>query len=149
VDKEIYNQMCEIAGSDNISVDEPMSKHTTFRVGGTADYYVVPHTIEEVRKLILILKQANVPYYILGNGSNILISDQGYRGVIIRIYKNINNIEVDDISIKAQAGALLANIASVAYNAGLKNFEFAAGIPGTVGGAVVMNAGAYKCYRPR
>lgn len=143
MDKEIYNQMCEIAGSDNVSVDEPMSKHTTFRVGGTADYYVVPHTIEEVRKLILILKQANVPYYILGNGSNMLISDKGYRGVIIRIYKNINNIEVDDTRIKAQAGALLANIASVACNAGLKNFEFAAGIPGTVGGAVVMNAGAY------
>lgn len=143
MDKDIYNQMCSIAGSDNVSVDEPMNKHTTFRVGGKADYYVVPHTMEEVRELIIILKQLNLPYYILGNGSNVLVSDKGYRGVIIRIYKNISNIEIDNTMIKAQAGALLSNIATTACNAGLKNFEFAAGIPGTVGGAVVMNAGAY------
>ncbi len=143
MDKEIYNQMCDIAGSDNVFVDEPMDKHTTFRVGGKADYYVVPHTIEEIRKLILIVKQLNVPYYILGNGSNVLVSDKGYRGVIIRIYKNISNIEINNISVKAQAGALLSNIAATVCDAGLKNFEFAAGIPGTIGGATVMNAGAY------
>lgn len=144
MDKEVYNQMCDIVGSDNVYVDEPMNKHTTFRVGGKADYYIVPYTMEEVRKLILIMKQFNVPYYILGNGSNVLISDNGYRGVIIRIFKNISNIEIVNTRIKAQAGALLSNIAMAACNAGLKNFEFAGGIPGTVGGAVVMNAGAYN-----
>jgi UDP-N-acetylmuramate dehydrogenase len=143
VDKELYNHMCKITGKDNISVDEPMDKHTTFRVGGKADYYVVPHTMEEVRELIQLLKQLSIPYYILGNGSNVLISDKGYRGVIVRIYKNISNVEIDNTRIKAQAGALLSNIAKSACEAGLKNFEFAAGIPGTIGGAVVMNAGAY------
>jgi UDP-N-acetylmuramate dehydrogenase len=143
VDKEIYNQMCDIAGSDNIFANEPMDKYTTFRVGGKADYYVVPHTIEEVSKLILIMKEYNIPYYILGNGSNVLVSDRGYRGVIIRVFKNISNIKIDNTCIKAQAGALLSSIAAKACTAGLKNFEFAAGIPGTIGGAVVMNAGAY------
>ncbi|MFA9376776.1 MAG: UDP-N-acetylmuramate dehydrogenase [Lachnotalea sp.] len=143
MNKEIYNQICSIVGSDKVTVDELMNKHTTFRVGGKADYYVVPHTIEEVRELILRLKQLNVPYFVLGNGSNVLISDKGYRGVIIRIYKNISEIIIDGTKLKAKSGALLSAIATAACNAGLKNFEFAAGIPGTVGGAVAMNAGAY------
>jgi UDP-N-acetylmuramate dehydrogenase len=143
VDKEIYNQMCIISGGDNVSVDESMCKHTTFRVGGKADYYVTPHNGEEVKEIIMFLKNSNIPYYVLGNGSNVLVSDEGYRGVIIQIYKNFNNIEIDHTRIKAGAGALLSAIANEACNAELKNFEFAAGIPGTIGGAVVMNAGAY------
>lgn len=143
MDKEIYNQMCGIAGSDNVSIDEPMNNHITFRVGGTADYYVTPHSIEEVRQTILLLKENNMPYYILGNGSNVLIGDNGYRGVIIKIYKNLSNIQIDGTVITAQAGALLSKVASQAANNNLTGFEFAAGIPGTIGGATVMNAGAY------
>ncbi|OYP56237.1 UDP-N-acetylenolpyruvoylglucosamine reductase [Lachnotalea glycerini] len=135
--------MCIISGCDNVSVDEPMYKHTTFRVGGKADYYVMPQNIKEVSMLISFLKKSNLPYYILGNGSNVLVSDDGYRGVVIRIYKNISDITIDQTKIKASAGALLSNVSIAACNAGLRNFEFAAGIPGTVGGAVVMNAGAY------
>jgi UDP-N-acetylmuramate dehydrogenase len=143
VNKEMYNKMCEVAGSDNVFADEQMSKHTTFRVGGKADYYVVPHTVEEVKRLIVMLKQENMPFYILGNGSNVLVSDKGYRGVVIKIFKNISNVEIEGTCLKAEAGALLSSIAAYACENELKNFEFAAGIPGTIGGAVVMNAGAY------
>lgn len=143
MDKEIYNQLCNILGTDNVYVNEPMCKHTTFKVGGNADYYVTPHAIEEIKELIIFLKNSNIDYFVIGNGSNLLVSDNGYKGVIIRIFKNLNHIEVKQTVINAQAGALLSEIAFKAYEAGLTNFEFAGGIPGTIGGAAVMNAGAY------
>ena len=139
----IYNQMIEIIDKTRVLKDEPMKKHTTFRVGGNADYFVMPSTIEEVQGVVVLCKKENLPYYILGNGSNLLVGDKGYRGVIIQIYKEMNNITVDGELIRAQAGALLSKVGSVALEAGLAGFEFAAGIPGAVGGAVVMNAGAY------
>ena len=123
--------------------EEPMKKHTTFRVGGNADYFIVPKTIEEVKNVVALCKETDMPYYILGNGSNLLVSDKGYRGVIIQIYKEINEICIEGDQIKVQAGALLSKIGSAALEAGLTGFEFASGIPGTIGGAVVMNAGAY------
>lgn len=143
MDKEIYNQLCNISGGENVFVDEPMYKHTTFKVGGKADYYIIPQTIEEIRELVLFLKSTDVLFCVIGNGSNLLVSDKGYPGAIIQISGNFNRIEVNQTSIKAQAGALLSDIAAKACKAGLKNFEFAAGIPGTIGGAAVMNAGAY------
>lgn len=138
-----YNQLIQIIDKERVLLDEPMKKHTTFRVGGNADYFVVPKTTEEVKGVVRLCKEENLPYYILGNGSNLLVGDKGYRGVIIQIYKEMNDITVDGDRIRAQAGALLSKVGSVALEAGLTGFEFAAGIPGAVGGAVVMNAGAY------
>ncbi len=139
----IYNQLIQIIDKERVLFDEPMKKHTTFRVGGNADFFVKPSTAEEVKRVVALCKKENLPYYILGNGSNLLVGDKGYRGVIIQIYKDMNEIVVDGDRIRAQAGALLSKVGSVALEAGLAGFEFAAGIPGTVGGAVMMNAGAY------
>ena len=138
-----YNRMMDIIDEKRIYTDEPMKKHTTFRVGGNADFFVIPKTVEEVKQTFMLCVEQDMPYYILGNGSNLLVGDKGYRGVVIQIYKEMNNIFVDGQKIKVQAGALLSKIGSVALEAGLTGFEFAAGIPGTMGGAVVMNAGAY------
>ena len=140
---DFYNQLIQIVEEKQVFCDEPMSKHTTFRVGGPADYFVLPQSIEEVQQIVAFCKAANMPYYIIGNGSNLLVSDAGYRGVVIQIYKSMSEIVVEGTTIKAQAGALLSRIGNIALEAELTGFEFAAGIPGTVGGAVVMNAGAY------
>ena len=138
-DSKVTNMIDET----RIYKEEPMKKHTTFRVGGKADYFIVPKTIEEVKNVVALCKETDMPYYILGNGSNLLVSDKGYRGVIIQIYKEMNEICIEGDQIKVQAGALLSKIGSAALEAGLTGFEFASGIPGTIGGAVVMNAGAY------
>lgn len=123
--------------------NEPMKKHTTFRAGGTAAYYLVPSTIEELKDCLKLLKEQEEPYYLIGNGSNLLVSDSGYEGIVIQLMSQLNHITVTDLSIEAEAGALLSKIAKVALKHQLEGFEFAAGIPGTLGGAVVMNAGAY------
>ena len=120
-----------------------MRLHTTFRVGGPADLFVSPNSVEEVCKVTALCREEGVPYYIMGNGSNLLVSDQGYRGVIIQFYKEMNDISVEGTVLRAQAGALLSAVASRALLESLTGFEFAAGIPGTLGGACVMNAGAY------
>lgn len=138
-----YNRMMDIIDEKRIYTDEPMKKHTTFRVGGNADFFVVPKTIDEVKRVVMLCMEQDMPYYVLGNGSNLLVGDKGYRGVVIQIYKEMNNIIVEGHKMRVQAGALLSKIGSVALEAGLTGFEFAAGIPGTMGGAVVMNAGAY------
>ena len=141
--REFYDRLIDILGSEAVLVDELMKKHTTFRIGGPADYYVLPKTIEEVKKVTALCKEAEIPYYVLGNGSNLLVSDRGYRGVIIHLYRNMNRIEVEGTRIRAQVGALLSQIAGEALRHSLTGFEFASGIPGTLGGAIVMNAGAY------
>lgn len=138
-----YNRLMDIIEENRILVEEPMKNHTTFRVGGIADYFVVPKTKEEVKKIVALCREQAMPYYVLGNGSNLLVGDKGYRGVIIQIYKEMNNIQIEGDKIIVQAGALLSRIGSAALEAELSGFEFAAGIPGTMGGAVVMNAGAY------
>lgn len=143
MNSQFLNKLIQIIDKESVCLDEPMKAHTTFRVGGPADYFVTPKTIEEVKAIIALCKEADMPYYILGNGSNLLVGDKGYRGVMIQIYKEMAGIEVEGEVIKVQAGALLSRIGSVALEAELQGFEFAAGIPGTMGGAVVMNAGAY------
>ena len=143
MNQSFYDKLNNVIGKDSILTDEPMSRHTTFRVGGPADFFVTPKAKEEVRDVIRICKEAGMPYYIIGNGSNLLVSDAGYRGVIIQIYKEMNEVTVEDNLVKAQAGALLSGIAAKALAAELTGFEFASGIPGTIGGACVMNAGAY------
>ena len=141
--EELGKKLLSILKEEQVKKDEPMKSHTTFRVGGPADYFVTPQTAEEVAKVIEACTQEKVPYYIVGNGSNLLVSDKGYEGVIIQIYKQMNQVKVEGAQIHAQAGALLSMIAKRALDAELTGFEFAAGIPGTLGGACVMNAGAY------
>lgn len=138
-----YNQLIHTVEEKNVYRKEPMSKHTTFRIGGEADYFIKTINIEEIQSVIALCKEQGVAYYILGNGSNLLVSDQGFRGVIIQICKEMSRIKVKGNDLVVQAGALLAKIANEALNASLSGFEFAAGIPGTLGGAIVMNAGAY------
>lgn len=140
---KIYEELREIVGCESVWKDESMKKHTTFRIGGPADCFVTPHTSREVSEVIRLCRKAQIPWYILGNGSNLLVSDKGYRGVIIQLFKNFNEVVVEDTCICAQAGAQNSVIAKRALEAELTGFEFAAGIPGTMGGAVVMNAGAY------
>lgn len=139
----LYNELLKIMSEEQVKTEEPMKNHTTFRVGGPAEFFVMPRTAEEVKKVIDLCRRESFPYYIIGNGSNLLVSDQGYRGVVLQIYKEMSCIEIEENVIVAQAGALLSAIANKALENGLTGFEFAAGIPGTLGGACVMNAGAY------
>ncbi len=138
-----YDRLIEIVETDRVLKDEPMSRHTTFRVGGNADYFVSVKEEEEVPAVLALCKEEGVPFFVLGNGSNLLVGDGGYRGVILQICKEMNAITVEGDRLRVQAGALLSKIGNVALEAGLTGFEFGAGIPGTLGGAVSMNAGAY------
>ena len=111
MNQNFYNKLNNVIAKDSILINEPMSRHTTFRVGGPADFFVTPKAKEEVRDVIRICKEAGMPYYIIGNGSNLLVSDAGYRGVIVQIYKEMNEVKVEGDLVKAQAGALLSGIA--------------------------------------
>lgn len=141
--KEIINEIEKLLGYENVLINEPMKNHTTFKIGGLCDVFVKPTTVEQVKEVVKLLQDNDINYYIVGNGSNLLVSDEGYRGVIINLFNNFSDITVKDDIITANAGALLGKIGHVALDNGLKGFEFATGIPGTLGGAVVMNAGAY------
>lgn len=133
----------KVLSKEQIFINEPMKKHTTFKIGGNADILILPYTLEQIIECIQICEQNNIEYYVIGNGSNLLVSDKGFRGVIIKLFKNFNKIELDKNVIKVQSGATLSAIAKKAYDNSLKGFEFASGIPGTIGGGVCMNAGAY------
>ncbi len=139
---ELIKHLDKVIDRANIKVDEPMKNHTSFKVGGPADILVTPEGIEEVKAVIKICIENGVKYYLVGNGSNLLVKDGGIRGVVIKLSK-LNKIEVEGNKISAQSGASLYNVAKVALNSGLKGFEFASGIPGSIGGASAMNAGAY------
>lgn len=140
---DLYNELCRIVGKENVLSDEPMSRHTTFRIGGPADFFVCPADINEIKDIQSICRDADIPYYVMGNGSNLLVGDKGYRGVIIQIFRRMNGIRVEGDRVHVQAGALLSKTAAAAYEHSLTGLEFASGIPGTVGGALRMNAGAY------
>ncbi len=135
--------MQSIFGDISYKENELMSGHTTFRIGGPAKYFFAPKTDEEIVKIINICRANNIRYMIMGNGSNMLFGDQGFDGAIIQIYNNYNIIDVREDGIYANAGALLSRLAAIARDNSMTGMEFAAGIPGTLGGAVVMNAGAY------
>lgn len=137
-----YNQLCRILSKEQIFCKEPMSRHTTFRVGGPADYYLTPRP-EQAADLLQLCRREQMPYHVIGNGSNLLVGDQGIRGAVVAFAKPAAQITVSGNYVTAGAGALLSQTAAAALQAGLGGMEFAAGIPGSVGGAVVMNAGAY------
>ena len=142
--KEKFEHRLEQAvGAERIFREEPMKLHTTFRIGGPAQYLVAPRTKEEVQEVVRLCREEGMPWYIIGNGSNLLVSDKGYRGVVIQLFKDFADIRTEGTRIFARAGASLAKIAAEALRNSLTGFEFAAGIPGTLGGACIMNAGAY------
>lgn len=143
LDPNIYEFIKERVSDKNILLDEPMMKHTTFRVGGPAKAFVSVDTEKQLSEIIPFLIKVEEPYYVVGNGSNILVGDRGYNGVILEIGSKFNKITVNDNTITVQAGALMSSVARIALENGLTGFEFASGIPGTMGGGVVMNAGAY------
>ena len=127
---------------NSIKIDEKLSGYVNFKVGGPADILLIPETKDQIKKSICICKENNIPVYVIGNGSNILVRDGGFRGVVISL-KAVNNITVNDDKIEAECGAMLKAVSDKAMENSLTGFEFACGIPGTIGGAVFMNAGAY------
>lgn len=143
ISSAIYEFLSAHVPEEDILFNEPMCRHTTFRVGGDAECFVRIGNREQLRNIIPYFQQVEVPFFILGNGSNLLVGDKGYQGVVIQIGNRMNQITVDGERITAQAGALLSQVAKAALEKELTGFEFASGIPGTIGGGVVMNAGAY------
>lgn len=139
----MFNDLAAIVGADNIKKNEPMSRHTSFKIGGACDYLVSPESIEQIQELVKYCNENNIPFFILGNGSNLLVSDEGFKGIVISIGESFSDYSVSDNIITAKAGAKLVSISNAACKNSLSGLEFAAGIPGTVGGGVVMNAGAY------
>ncbi len=139
----MYEYIRTIVPEKQLLFHEPMSRHTTFRVGGEAECIIVVNTMEELSQIISYLGKLEQDYFILGNGSNLLVGDKGYRGVIVKLGPGLGAIRVEGGYMAVGAGALLSQAASAARDNGLSGLEFAAGIPGSVGGAIVMNAGAY------
>lgn len=130
-----------------IIIDEPLRNHTTFRIGGPADYFVSTSDVQIIKNVILLAKQYKVPYFILGNGSDLLFSDTGYRGIVIKILESKDDVQFLEkdhmVYVTGSAGILLSKFAMKIADKSLTGFEFAAGIPGSLGGAIYMNAGAY------
>lgn len=123
--------------------DEPMKKHTSFKIGGNADCMVCADSEEEIKNVISYCRNKGINYFVMGNGSNILVGDKGIRGVVIKISADMSDVEVTENKIEAQSGILLSKLANIACRHSLGGIEFAGGIPGTLGGGVFMNAGAY------
>ena len=141
--KAVEKFIRELVAPEHILMQEPMAKHTTFRVGGPADMLVLIESIEQLRQIVAYLRKIGEPYTVIGNGSNLLVGDKGYAGVVLKIASGMSRIQVDGETIRVQAGALLSKVAAEAAKQSLTGMEFASGIPGSVGGAIVMNAGAY------
>lgn len=135
----LFNEFYDI---NDIKIDEKLSEYVNFKIGGPADILLIPNSKEQVIKSIKICKENNIPFYLIGNGSNILVRDGGFRGVVLSL-KNVKNIYVDGEKIEAECGVMLKEVSDKAIENSLTGFEFACGIPGTIGGAVFMNAGAY------
>ena len=139
--REIFES---ILGKENVLENEPMCNHTTFKVGGCADWFLMPESEEQLSELLGVTAREGMPVFILGNGSNLLVGDKGIRGVVVCLCKKMDKIQVDGHEIYAESGAVLSRVSNAALAAGLSGIEFASGIPGSMGGAVFMNAGAYE-----
>lgn len=140
---EIVTRLINITGKDNVRINEPMKNHTTFKIGGPAQYYVTPESVIQIQEVVSLCKDKNIPLHVIGNGSNILVGDDGVDGVVLALFNTFSDYEIKDNVITAQAGMSLIKLAVIALREGLTGLEFASGIPGSVGGAVYMNAGAY------
>lgn len=141
---ELYHKLSEKLPLDQLFLQESMKKHTSFRIGGVADILFMPSKMEEIQFAIGLCKQYQYPYMIMGNGSNLLVRDNGIRGLVIKIADRFKALKVEDTRIIAQAGVLLSRLSKLALKEKLSGLEFANGIPGSLGGAVTMNAGAYN-----
>jgi UDP-N-acetylmuramate dehydrogenase len=141
--KKAFQELSGAFQPDQLLLDESMKKHTSFRIGGPADLMILPSETKQIQTALAVLKANNVPVIVMGNGSNLLVRDKGIRGAVIKIADRFSHAEVDGETIKAQAGILLSALSRLALKASLTGLEFASGIPGTLGGAVFMNAGAY------
>lgn len=140
---DTINALKEKFDENQLLFNEPMKKHTSFKIGGNADILVLPKSTEEIKYLVRLFGENKINYYVMGNGTNLLVSDKGFRGAVIKLFKNFSHISANGNVITAQSGALLSKIAALALKNSLSGFEFASGIPGCLGGAVCMNAGAY------
>lgn len=138
----VKEELENVLEKDILKYNEPMKLHTSFKVGGAADILIIPRTAQQVIDAIKIFKKSSFPFFIIGNGSNLIVKDGGYRGAIIKL-TSLEGVKVGGTKVIAAAGATLGNTAKEALKYSLKGMEFASGIPGTVGGAVTMNAGAY------
>ena len=140
--EEVYNEITKLIDKERVFLNEPMSKHTTFRIGGPADLFIKVQNLEELEHIIKICKERNIPLTVIGNGSNVLVKDEGIRGTTIKLdFKDYKFI--DDETIEVGAGLLLSKVSNIVCEEGLSGMEFACGIPGTIGGAIRMNAGAH------
>lgn len=137
------SELKDLFPADRIKINEPMRDHTSFKVGGPADYMVTPENLEELEKVIAFCRDKKLNFFILGLGSNILVRDKGIRGIVVKLGNGFKNVTIDGEQISAEAGISLSDLAREAAGHGLGGLEFAEGIPGSLGGAVVMNAGAY------
>lgn len=138
-----YKGLEEILSQDSIKYNEPMKKHTTMRVGGPCDCMVEPSSIEEIQKILEYARKNNIKYYVIGNGSNLLVKDEGVHALIIKIANKFSEVEVNGEHIKAYSGCSVPKLSQIAKENSLSGLEFACGIPGSVGGGIRMNAGAY------
>jgi UDP-N-acetylmuramate dehydrogenase len=143
MNQNVVSTLKSLVPTDNLLFQEPLKDHTTFRVGGPADALITVDSTLLLQKLLNYLIHSDTPYFVVGRGSNLLVSDKGYPGVILNIGHKMNDIIIEGTRLTASAGALLSGAAKAACKAGLTGLEFASGIPGTIGGGVVMNAGAY------
>ncbi len=139
----MINRLISILGENNVKAQEMMKNHTTFKIGGAADFAVFPESSEQILSVLSLSESENIPVTVLGNGSNVLIGDGGIRGIVIILGKNMSRCTVSGETVTAQSGILLSRLANIIYEHSLSGFEFASGIPGSLGGAVYMNAGAY------
>jgi UDP-N-acetylmuramate dehydrogenase len=139
----MHNKLSKLMDSTRLLLNEPMKNHTSFRIGGPVDLLVIPENLEELKDVLKVCSEDGIRPEIIGNGSNLLVLDGGIRGMVVKISNNFNSIQVDEEYIYAHAGCLLSTIAKKAMDNSLTGIEFAGGIPGTLGGAVFMNAGAY------
>lgn len=168
MNEEFFPKLREVLKENQILTEEPMAKHTTFQIGGPADFLLLPETVSQIVAILRLCQKEGIPFYVIGNGSNLLVSDEGFRGIIIKLDQAFSNITVEEADtsetesmtktaadgeapekskrylIRAQAGVMLSKLANRAMEEGLTGLEFASGIPGTLGGAVTMNAGAYN-----
>ncbi|WP_420537035.1 UDP-N-acetylmuramate dehydrogenase [Garciella nitratireducens] len=143
MDNKIYTFLSGIVDKEQILIDEPMRNHTSFKIGGPADFLVLPKSVIEIQNIVKICKKENIPFFVIGNGTDLLVRDKGIRGVVLKIAKNFDHVKIIGEKVIAQAGISLSALAKVLLKNELTGFEFASGIPGTLGGAVTMNAGAY------
>ena len=139
----IYKDLVSLAGKDAVLTDAPMKDYVSMKTGGPADYLIEPEDYETIARLLAYFREKGTPYLIIGKGSNLIPPDEGIRGVVVRLSDRLSKIEVNETRLTAQSGAALSETAEKALEAGLTGLEFASGIPGTVGGAAAMNAGAY------